>query len=237
MSEHSASAEATSLVDQLSTASNRFAQPRSAPERVADFLREEIVQGRLGSGTQLTEESISGTLSVARNTVREAFTLLTAERLVAREPHRGVFVRQLSLPDIADLYRMRRIVEPSALRSGPEFGEHSVDLLEAAVSEGYRAQQAEDRHGVASANQEWHRHAVGIAGSQRLDHTMSGLLAEMRLVFAQMDNDVDFHAKYLARNEEITSIAAQGERGRAADALDAYLAEASADIQASLSSE
>lgn len=233
MSEHPAS-DAESLVAQLATASSRFAQPRSAPERVADFLREEIVQGRLGSGTQLTEESISGTLSVARNTVREAFTLLTAERLVAREPHRGVFVRELSLPDIADLYRMRRIVEPSALRSGPDFGPSSVRLLHEAVSAGHLAQHALDRHGVASANQAWHRHIVGLAGSQRLNHTMSGLLAEMRLVFAQMDSDVHFHAKYLARNEEITDLAQQGDRAQAADALDTYLAEASADIQTSL---
>ncbi|MBW8172940.1 GntR family transcriptional regulator [Ornithinimicrobium sp. Arc0846-15] len=224
-------AHTSGLIEQLEVASTRFAQPRSAPERVADFLREEIVQGRLVSGTQLTEESISGTLSVARNTVREAFTLLTGERLVIREAHRGVFVTRLSLPDIEDLYRMRRIIEPSALRSGPEFGPSSIESLQAAVRDGLSARESGDRHGVASANQSWHRVVVGLAGSKRLNHTMSGLLAEMRLIFAQMGNVEDFHIKYLVRNAEITDRAISGERDEAARGLDTYLEEAIADIQ------
>src|SRR5688500_8822772 len=78
----------------------RLQGPPSAAERVAEVLSEQIVQGQLRSGTRLTEESIATALGVSRNTVREAFALLTSERIVVREPNRGVFVASPGPDDV-----------------------------------------------------------------------------------------------------------------------------------------
>ncbi len=85
-------------------------------ERVAAALRERITQGLFRPGARLSEEHIGRALGVSRNTLREAFRLLTHERLLVHRLNRGTFVRVLDPGDIADIYHVRRLVECTALR-------------------------------------------------------------------------------------------------------------------------
>lgn len=61
----------------------------STAERVSDILRSRIAEGFFPPGTRLSEDSIGGALGVSRNTLREAFRLLTHERLLVHELNRG----------------------------------------------------------------------------------------------------------------------------------------------------
>ena len=83
----------------------------STAERVADILRTRIAEGFFPPGERLAEDAIGKALGVSRNTLREAFRLLTHERLLVHELNRGVFVRVLAVEDVADIYRTRRLVE------------------------------------------------------------------------------------------------------------------------------
>ncbi|MEU3504381.1 GntR family transcriptional regulator, partial [Streptomyces hundungensis] len=65
----------------------------STAERVADILRTRIAEGLFPPGERLAEDAIGKALGVSRNTLREAFRLLTHERLLIHELNRGVFVR------------------------------------------------------------------------------------------------------------------------------------------------
>ena len=86
-------------------------------ERVAEVLRERIIDGSLPPATRLSEDQIARTLGVSRNTLRESFKLLAHERLLEHKLNRGVFVRQLDAADVIDIYRVRRLVEVAAVRS------------------------------------------------------------------------------------------------------------------------
>lgn len=88
----------------------------STAERVADILRSRIAEGYFPPGTRLSEDSIGGALGVSRNTLREAFRLLTHERLLIHELNRGVFVRVLTVEDVEDIYRTRALVECAVVR-------------------------------------------------------------------------------------------------------------------------
>lgn len=88
----------------------------STAERVSDILRSRIAEGYFPPGTRLSEDSIGGALGVSRNTLREAFRLLTHERLLVHELNRGVFVRVLSVADVEDIYRTRTLVECAVVR-------------------------------------------------------------------------------------------------------------------------
>src|SRR5919198_3721561 len=83
----------------------------TAAERAADVIRENIFEGRFAPGTALPEAALSKALQVSRNTIREAFRTLTGEHLLAYEAHRGVTVRWLTVDDITDIYRLRRMFE------------------------------------------------------------------------------------------------------------------------------
>ena len=65
----------------------------STADRVAELLRTHIAEGHLLPGARLPEDAIGQALGVSRNTLREAFRLLTHEKLLSHALNRGVFVR------------------------------------------------------------------------------------------------------------------------------------------------
>src|SRR3954464_2991435 len=79
----------------------------SMTEQVLRELREAIVEGRIPQGEPLREVSLAATLGTGRSAVREAVRQLIQEGLVDYEPHRGAFVRVMSLADRLHVYRAR----------------------------------------------------------------------------------------------------------------------------------
>jgi DNA-binding GntR family transcriptional regulator len=189
---------------------------------VADILRSRIAEGYFPPGTRLSEDGIGGALGVSRNTLREAFRLLTHERLLVHELNRGVFVRVLTVEDVEDIYRVRRLVE-CAVVHGLGAPPYAVDGLAAAVDEGRRAAREGDWKGVSTANIHFHRELVALAGSDRTDEVMRSVFAELRLAFHVVDDPRRLHEPYLARNRQLLRALRAGERDEAGELLAAYL--------------
>ncbi|MFD7818277.1 GntR family transcriptional regulator [Streptomyces sp. NPDC059785] len=196
----------------------------STAERVSDILRSRIAEGYFPPGTRLSEDSIGGALGVSRNTLREAFRLLTHERLLVHELNRGVFVRVLTIDDVEDIYRTRSLVECAVVRGlgEPPF---AVDGLAGAVAEGQRAADGGDWKGVSTANIHFHRELVALAGSARTDELMRSVFAELRLAFHVVASPRRLHEPYLARNRQIHKTLEAGERDEAERLLATYLAD------------
>ncbi|WNZ13095.1 GntR family transcriptional regulator [Streptomyces sp. 11x1] len=194
----------------------------STAERVADILRSRIAEGFFPPGTRLSEDSIGGALGVSRNTLREAFRLLTHERLLVHELNRGVFVRVLTVEDVADIYRTRRLVECAVVR-GLGDPPYRLEGLAEAVAEGQRDAREGDWKGVSTANIHFHRELVALAGSARTDELMRSVFAELRLAFHVVDNPRELYEPYLARNLLILRTLQRGERAEAERMLVEYL--------------
>lgn len=212
-------ADASGWTAELISARRSLARASTA-EKVADILRDMVMEGRVLPGTKLAEDSISDALQVSRNTLREAFRLLNHERLVVHELNRGVFVRVLTEVDVVDIYRMRRTLEGAALRFWGESADASrapaVSHVRSSVSMGVAAAQRGDWDGVGTANMHFHRSIAALAGSPRIDEIMSQLLAELRLIFHVMPTVRDFYEPYLGDNERIATLV---EAGRSQEAL------------------
>jgi DNA-binding GntR family transcriptional regulator len=201
----------------------------STAERVADILRTRIAEGFFPPGERLSEDSIGKALGVSRNTLREAFRLLTHERLLVHELNRGVFVRVLAVEDVEDIYRTRQLVECGVVQ---RLGEppYALDELDAAVAGGERAARDRDWKGVSTANIHFHRELVALAGSARTDELMRSVLAELRLAFHVVDDPRGLHQPYLLRNREILETLRSGRRDEARTLLDAYLDDSRAQL-------
>ncbi|MGI5442051.1 GntR family transcriptional regulator [Streptomyces shenzhenensis] len=196
----------------------------STAERVSDILRSRIAEGYFPPGTRLSEDGIGGALGVSRNTLREAFRLLTHERLLVHELNRGVFVRVLAVEDVEDIYRTRALVECAVVRG---LGEppYALDELASAVTEGQVAAAENDWKTVGTANIHFHRELVALAGSERTDELMRSVFAELRLAFHVVDDPRRLHEPYLARNRQILEVLRAGDRGEAERLLATYLAD------------
>jgi DNA-binding GntR family transcriptional regulator len=212
----------------------------STAERVAAILRDRITAGQLAPGTRLAEEAIGEALSVSRNTLREAFRLLTHERLLVHELNRGVFVRTLSEQDVVELYRVRRMIEIAALHSliegDPEALERDPDgrklfaKVAEAVSGAEQAAEQDRWQDVGTANLRFHRAVVELAGSPRIEEFMAQILAELRLVFHVMRDPRRFHEPYIARNREVLTALQGGDVLGAEELLEDYLDDAERQV-------
>ncbi|MGW0533688.1 GntR family transcriptional regulator [Streptomyces sp. NPDC003032] len=201
----------------------------STAERVSDILRSRIAEGYFPPGTRLSEDSIGGALGVSRNTLREAFRLLTHERLLVHRLNRGVFVRVLTVEDVEDIYRTRRLVECAVVRGlgGPPF---ALDGVAGAVAGGVRAAAEKDWKGVSTANIHFHRELVALAGSARTDELMRSVFAELRLAFHVVDDPRRLHEPYLERNQRILATLRAGHAAQAERLLAAYLEDSLAGL-------
>lgn len=79
-------------------------------------LLDEIWSGKLPSGARLTETEIATRLNISRTPVREAIRRLEADGLVSHIPRSGAVVRQLTYPEVMELYEMRWVLEGTAAR-------------------------------------------------------------------------------------------------------------------------
>jgi len=85
-------------------------------DAVAGELRQMIVDGRLPAGERINEVRLSEWLGVSRTPLREALNRLSAEGALTSTPRLGYFVRPLTLEEFEQVYDIRPILDPEALR-------------------------------------------------------------------------------------------------------------------------
>jgi DNA-binding GntR family transcriptional regulator len=205
-------------------------------ERVAEVLRDRITEGVFPPGTRLSEEALREALGVSRNTLREAFRLLSHEGLLTHEFNRGVFVRELTADDVRDLYAIRRILEGAAVRAVKDAPAGAIDRVREAVESAEDAARRGAWVEVGTANMRFHQAVAGLAGSRRVSETVRRLLAELRLVFLVMSAPQQFHEPYLHTNREIYELLAARDAAAADAALARYLDAAERQLLAAFGS-
>lgn len=86
----------------------------SLSDKVYQFLRDGIAEGRFVTGDCLVEQKIAEELGVSRTPVREALKQLELEDLVISQPNRGVVVKGFSNEDFFDVFTIRHLLEGQA---------------------------------------------------------------------------------------------------------------------------
>ncbi len=85
-------------------------------ETAAQAVRAMIVDGRLEAGARINEVHLAGALGVSRTPLREALSRLAAEGALVTRPRLGYFVRALTVDELEQLYDIRPLLDPEALR-------------------------------------------------------------------------------------------------------------------------
>ena len=85
-------------------------------DSVAAELRHRIVDGRLPAGDRINEVHLARELGVSRTPLREALSRLASEGALTSVPRFGFFVRPLTLEEFEQIYDIRPILDPEALR-------------------------------------------------------------------------------------------------------------------------
>ncbi|HYF16798.1 MAG TPA: GntR family transcriptional regulator [Ramlibacter sp.] len=96
----------------------------SVRRQVENELRRAIVQGRFPPGTHLSDRLLQDTFQVSRTVIREAVRQVEAEGLIETLPHRGSFVKALTVREAEQVYAVRGVLEGLAAR---EFARRAED--------------------------------------------------------------------------------------------------------------
>jgi DNA-binding GntR family transcriptional regulator len=86
----------------------------SKPARVAELIREMIIEDRLPPGAPIRERTLALQLQVSRTPLREALKLLSAEGLVELQIRRGATVAAPSDREVRELLELLGVIEAHA---------------------------------------------------------------------------------------------------------------------------
>ncbi|MBB5156998.1 GntR family transcriptional regulator [Saccharopolyspora phatthalungensis] len=111
---------------------------QSLTDRVTDQLRDAIFAHEFKPGDRLAATALANRFSVSATPLREAFARLAGEGWVSYLPQRGVRVAEISVKEMEEIYELRTMLEPMALRRSVAAGD---DAWRDEVDQAFRRMQ------------------------------------------------------------------------------------------------
>lgn len=162
-------------------------RPPTAQEFALAELRRAITSRELKPGEPVRQDAVADRLGMSRVPLREALKVLEGEGQVVYAPNRGYFVADLSMADLEEVYRIRRVLEAEAAREAlRHLTDDDLAALEQAHDDVVAAGRAGDVPRMAEANRRFHLGFLELSGLPRL----------VRLVRLQWDATDAYRALY-----------------------------------------
>src|SRR3989442_4974942 len=132
-------------------------------ERVAERLRERILEHTLAPGSWIDEQALTTELGISRTPLREALKVLAAEGLVTMKLRRGAYVTEVSETDLSEVFHLLSLLESDAAAS-VALQASDAQLAELAALHQRLEATVGDRDAFFIANERFHMRLLDIAG-------------------------------------------------------------------------
>ncbi len=152
----------------------------SRKDQAYNYIRNEIVSGRLKSGLPIRENDISEILHMSRTPIREALKNLEAEGVVVSYASHGTFVAALTPYDVEEIFELRSLLEIWALeKSINRITDAELDYIENMLKHADESGKWEEIH---AADLWLHNLIVEKNGSKRLVTFMNNLYTQIERI-------------------------------------------------------
>ena len=159
------------------------------PATIAEQIKQLIYAGEFKPGARLNEASLALRMGTSRGPIREAIRILAGTGLVTAVMNRGVFVRQVSIREMLEIYDLRALVFGfAAERAAEHVTDEDRRKFEALLDAMDRACAAEDNDLYYNLNLEFHALIVSLAHSQRAQRLYDDYVKELHLFRRQNFN-------------------------------------------------
>jgi DNA-binding GntR family transcriptional regulator len=156
---------------------------------IAEQLKQLIYAGEFKAGDRLNEAALALRMGTSRGPIREAIRILTGTGLVTPVVNRGVFVRQVSVREMLEIYELRALVFGFAAERACE---HITDAhrqqFEALLDEMEAAAQAGDSGLYYDRNVQFHALILQLSHHQRAHQLYDSYVKELHLYRRQNFN-------------------------------------------------
>ncbi|MFC3576141.1 GntR family transcriptional regulator [Streptomyces yaanensis] len=197
--------------------------PTPIPSRtqfVLEGIKHRILTGQLTPGQALVETELAAQFGVSKTPVREALKTLAGTGLVVMSQYKGVTVRMVDADMAREVYDVRLLLEPEALRRSVRRGA-SLDAARDALN---RADAATDTAERSLANREFHRALYTPCGNPLLGRMLDEVRDQAALVSAVAWAADPSWEREAAEHREILRLALEGDADGASSALHVHIA-------------
>jgi DNA-binding GntR family transcriptional regulator len=164
---------------------------RSQSEEAYLRIRERIVSLAMPPGSVVNEGRLREELKIGRTPIREALQRLARENLVRSIPHRGTFVTDVNITDLARITEVRVVLESHAARLAAERLSVADRDSFAQLLERLEERPSLDQHQLMRLDQQIHREIYRAARNPFLEATLERYFnLSLRLWYLVLDRQV-----------------------------------------------
>jgi DNA-binding GntR family transcriptional regulator len=194
-------------------------EARSQSEEAYARILERIVSLEMAPGSVVNEARLREELKIGRTPIREALQRLARENLVRSIPHRGTFVTDVNITDLARITEVRVVLESHAARLAAEklaaADREAIEELLELLHRGY----VTDQRDLMQLDQRIHRTVYGAARNPFLEATLERYFnLSLRLWYLVIDREVRLREAVDEHVELLRAILA-GDADRAEDIM------------------
>jgi DNA-binding GntR family transcriptional regulator len=186
-----------------------------------EMLRADIVACRIAPGSNVSEAELADRYKLGKAGIRRALVRLSERDWVRPLARRGYLVKPITLRDIGEIFQLRRMIEPAAVR----FAAGRVDVnrlrqLDAICGAGFVAGEAASQATFMQAHRQLHLAVVTAGGNHRLADAFEPLWDETERVIYHTGLMRNRPADLRHDHAALISALATGQSGVAASAAD-----------------
>jgi DNA-binding GntR family transcriptional regulator len=201
---------------------------RSAYLRIQQAIR----HGAIGHGQLYSENELAETLGMSRTPVREALIALAREGLVEISSQRGFRLRQLSADQRQEIFDLRLLLEPFAVRklaatAGPAEVRKLRELVDAQEE---LSGEGKQQPAFLALDEDFHLLIPELLGLERTRDTMSSLRGAMWLMGFEALALPERHAAVIAEHRAVVDAIADNDPEAAAAAMQDHITKTSAAV-------
>lgn len=202
-------------------------RPLSLSDQVYKTLRDHLQSGLSVAGQPLQEVPLALKLGVSRTPVREALRRLASENRLVFDG-RSFAVPDLGLSDIDDIYELRFLIEPAAIRQIAKFTADPTvrKPIENALTDAIAAHKANDTNGFREANVRFRAAWLALVPNCRLVKMVEQYADHMQHIRALTLGSPKIHSVVLKGLKSITTALRKGDATAAEAAMLNHLREA-----------
>jgi len=156
---------------------------QSLREQIREEILARIGSGALAPGDRIVEAKLADELQVSSIPIREALRELIAIGVLESAPHRGAWVREVSLAETIDALEVRAALDALAIRKAAKRLRTQIGPLRKIATALVETARRRDFVAFQQHNQRFHECILAAAGNRALIRTHDALAFEVRTRF------------------------------------------------------
>lgn len=174
-----------------------------------NIIKERLINCEYPPGSILKESDLAAELGFSRTPIREAISLLETEGYLVIAPKKGIFVTDISLNDVLQIFQVRLAIEPIALKMAapnlpvddlislkksfiaPPTDQKTAYQADAAMHL-YLISHCKNKYIIDMMNTVFDKNArIVISSNQNLDHAAGSRKEHVEILDALINQDIE----------------------------------------------